>query len=239
LSGGTFRHLNRCQRRSIHHVSSATINQEATHAAMRSRARLRRGRSKRRAARRQDAPPEPRRATLRCDDDESGAAGCTVTVNGPLSPTSTVASFAGDTLYQPAADLQAALIYASAPGGGSFVVGDQTATGSVYFWGDKWWKQNTLSAGDNQAVDPGAFKGFAAGATTQCGGSWSTASGNSAPPPRSPLPAYMAVIVTNRNHKAGAVLSGNIVHVVVVKTNTGYDGDPGHAGTGTVVATVC
>jgi hypothetical protein len=34
-------------------------------------------------------------------------------------------------------------------------------------------------------------------------------------------------------------ISGNTVHMVVVKTNPGYAPDPGHAGTGTVVATIC
>ncbi|HST14051.1 MAG TPA: hypothetical protein VLJ44_04255 [Gaiellaceae bacterium] len=39
--------------------------------------------------------------------------------------------------------------------------------------------------------------------------------------------------------KAGAVISGGIVHIVVVQTAPGYANDPGHAGTGTIVATYC
>jgi hypothetical protein len=35
------------------------------------------------------------------------------------------------------------------------------------------------------------------------------------------------------------VISGNAVEIVVVQTNAGYKNDPGHAGTGTVVAVVC
>ena len=59
-------------------------------------------------------------------------------------------------------------------------------------------------------------------------------------PPDGPLPAYMAIIVTSQNHKApGKTITGNIVHIVIVKTDAGYAGNPGHAGTGTVVATVC
>lgn len=173
--------------------------------------------------------------------DASGTASCAVTVPGPTGPTTTVASFAGDANYASASNSQPALVYADAPGGGSFVVGDQTAAGSVYFWGAQWWKQNVLSAGDKQAVDPGAFKGFAANpGTPQCGVNWSTNPGNSTPPPAGPLPAYMAVIVTDRNHKApGKIVSGDTVSIVIVKTDAGYKGDPGHPGTGTVVATIC
>jgi Bacterial Ig-like domain (group 3) len=171
----------------------------------------------------------------------NGVATCTTTVPGPTGPATTAASFAGDVSYKPSSDSKSALVYGLAPGGGSFVVGDGTATGSVTFWGSQWWKKNVLSAGNAQAVDPGAFKGFAASPSSpQCGGTWSTAPGNSTPPPAGPLPAYMAVIVTSRNAKApGRVITGDIVHVVVVKTDAGYDGNPGHAGTGTVVATIC
>jgi len=173
--------------------------------------------------------------------DASGTATCSVTVPGPSGTTTTSASFAGDSKFAGATDNKPALVYAYAPGGGSFVVGDKTATGSVYFWGSQWWKQNALSAGDKQAVDPGAFKGFAANPSTpQCGVNWSTSPGNSTPPPAGPLPAYMAVIVTDRNHKApGHIISGDTVSIVIVKTDAGYRGDPGHPGTGTVVATIC
>ncbi len=47
------------------------------------------------------------------------------------------------------------------------------------------------------------------------------------------------MIVTSSSTKSGSQISGNTVHVVVVKTNAGYDSNPGHAGTGTVVATIC
>lgn len=76
-------------------------------------------------------------------------------------------------------------------------------------------------------------------AVPSCGTNWSTDPGNSSPPPAGPLPAYMAMIVTSSSTKSGSQISGNTVHVVVVKTNAGYDSNPGHAGTGTVVATIC
>lgn len=128
------------------------------------------------------------------------------------------------------------LIFAGAPGGGAFVIGDQSTTGTVTFWGAQWWKLNSLSGG----AAPSAFKGYALNpAAPACGVNWSTDPGNSAPPPAGPLPAYMAVIVTSSTSKSGSQISGNTTHVVIVQTNPGYDPNAGHAGTGTVVATVC
>jgi hypothetical protein len=125
-----------------------------------------------------------------------------------------------------------------APSGGAFVIGDQnSATGSaVTFWGAQWAQLNSLSGGPA----PASFKGFALNPTTpSCGVSWSTAPGNSPPPPAGPLPKYMAVIVTSSAAKSGATISGNTPHIVIVKTDPGYAPGPGHAGTGTVVSQVC
>ncbi len=131
---------------------------------------------------------------------------------------------------------QQLFVYAFAPGGGAFVVGDQTATGSVMFWGAKWAKLNSLSGGDA----PSAFKGFAqTPSDPACGVSWSTSPSNSAPPPDGPLPSYMAVIVTSSSTKSGSTISGDTVSIVVVQTDSGYESNSGHAGTGTVVATIC
>jgi hypothetical protein len=130
------------------------------------------------------------------------------------------------------------LVFAFAPGGGSFVIGDQNAVvgNAVTFWGAQWWKANQLSGGSA----PASFKGFAENPTTpSCGTGWSTDPGNSAPPPAGPLPAYMGVIVTGQVTKSGSEIDGNTVHIVVVQTNPGYQPDPGHPGTGKVVAIVC
>ena len=126
----------------------------------------------------------------------------------------------------------------AAPGGGSFVIGDEeSATGTkVTFWGSRWWKLNPLSSGNA----PASFKGFAKNPSVpSCGIDWSTGPGNSAKPPKGPLPALMAVIVTSKTSKSGAQISGDTVHMVVVQTNPGYSNNPGHAGTGTVVAQIC
>jgi hypothetical protein len=129
------------------------------------------------------------------------------------------------------------LSFTFAPGGGSFVIGDNqnSAIGnSVTFWDSSWLQDNSLSGGAH------SFKGFAQNPTTPtCGAVWSADTGNSTPPPAGPLPAFMAVIVTSSATQSGSTVSGNTVHIVIVQTNPGYAPDPGHAGTGKVVATVC
>jgi hypothetical protein len=132
------------------------------------------------------------------------------------------------------------LAFSFAPGGGSFVIGDNGthswSVNTVTFWGAQWAKDNSLSGGKA----PNSFKGFAENPTTPtCGAVWSADPGNSTPPPAGPLPDFMAVIVTSSADQSGSTISGNIVHIVIVKTNPGYEPNPGHAGTGTVVAVVC
>ena len=173
--------------------------------------------------------------------DASGNASCSLPggVPGPTGPTTTKAVFAGDSSYKPASDTANALVYSYAPGGGSFVVGDQSASGSVMFWGAQWWKQNSLTYLDSKSENA-SFKGYAdSPSTPQCGTDWAANPGNSSKPPAGPLPAYMAVIVTDHNGKSGPVQSGDTVAIVIVQTDSGYKNDPGHAGTGTVVATLC
>lgn len=164
----------------------------------------------------------------------AGIATCSFTAGSP-GPVSIGATFGGDSAYATSnAISQTLYVYAPTPGGGMFVVGDKTATGSVTFWGNQWWKQNGLSLG----VAPSSFKGYALHGSTACGAQWSTDPGNSSPPPAGPLPSYIAVIVASSASKTGAAISGGTLHVVVVKTAS-YDSNPGHPGTGTVVAPVC
>ena len=130
------------------------------------------------------------------------------------------------------------LIFAFAPGSGSFVIGDNnSSTGTnVTFWGSQWAIANSLSGGDA----PGSFKGFAGSpATPSCGASWSSGTGNSTPPPSRPLPAYMGVIVSSSISMTGSQVSGDTAHIAVVHTSSGYSSNPGHPGKGTVVAHVC
>jgi len=70
------------------------------------------------------------------------------------------------------------------------------------------------------------------------GASWTTTPGNSPPLPSS-VPSYMGTLVASSITKSGSSISGNVVEIVVVRTNPVYAPDPGHLGTGEVVATVC
>ena len=125
-----------------------------------------------------------------------------------------------------------------APGGGGFVIGNQNAVlgNVVNFWGSQWAKNNFLSGGPA----PRSFKGFAEEPfVPMCGRAWTADPGNSTPPPDGPLPALMGVIVTSSAHQTGSAISGDILEIVIVKTNTGYEPNPGHGATGTVVGVVC
>ena len=122
--------------------------------------------------------------------------------------------------------------------GGNFVIGDRNAAigTPVTFWSAQWEKTNSLSGGPSQA----SFKGFANSTSTAPpagGGTWTTNPGNSSNPPAS-IGSYIAVIVSSSVTKSGSTISGNTVRVVIVRTDAGYQANPGHAGTGTVVAVV-
>ncbi|HWC86670.1 MAG TPA: Ig-like domain-containing protein [Solirubrobacteraceae bacterium] len=179
----------------------------------------------------------------------TGAAGevsCTIpSVAVPLGPETILASFAGDGYYQPSSDFKTAVVFAF-PSRGAFTLGNATAaaagpTTTVTWWGDTWSTLNVLSGGSA----PLASKGFAASMPlptstppAACGGNWSTSPGNS-PPPVSGVPSYMGTLVTSNVIKSGSAVSGNTIHIVVVRTNPGYAPDPSHHGTGTIVATYC
>ncbi len=132
------------------------------------------------------------------------------------------------------------------PSRGAFTLGDKTvaaatATTTVTWWADNWNQLNSLSGG----TAPSADKGFAGTVTlptttppAACGSAWATTGGNS-PPPTSGVPSYMGTLVTSKVTKTGSGISGNTVHIVVVKTNPGYQPNPLDHGTGVIVATYC
>src|SRR5262249_346580 len=167
----------------------------------------------------------------------TGTAQCFITpVAQPLGPGTVSANFAGDQFYLPASATAQTLLFAFLDHG-SFVVGDRTDTGSVTFWGAQWSKVNSLSGGPA----PASFKGFAntlSSTPPTCGGSWSTAPGNSSSPPAS-VPSFMAVIASSTIAQSGSNITGDTPEIVVVQTAPGYAPDPGHSGTGTVVAVLC
>jgi hypothetical protein len=118
---------------------------------------------------------------------------------------------------------------------GMFVIGDQSAdVGSVVFWGAQWWKDNGLSGG----LAPASFKGFADTATEACGEPWTTRPGNSSFPPAT-AEGVMPMVVSTLVTKSGPVIAGDVEKVVLVDVNPGYEPNPGHYGTGTVVGVVC
>lgn len=125
------------------------------------------------------------------------------------------------------------------PAPSGFVIGDQNAVvgNQVTFWGAQWANKNLLSGG----AAPSGFKGFANSANpnpANCGGTWSSDPGNTSGPPSS-IPEFITVIVSSSITKSGNIVSGNIPKMAIVKTDPGYDPNPGHVGTGTVVAITC
>jgi hypothetical protein len=183
----------------------------------------------------------------------AGAQNCTGTTDAAGNATCTVASvtvgqgdepvradFAGDGYYLPSADAAKHVIVFAFPARGIFVVGDAAAAATpanVTYWGAQWSRLNALATG----AAPAAFKGFAAtpGSTPPaCGATWTTGPGNSAKPVDA-VPAYMGTAVATRVDQAGSAISGPTTHIVVIATAPGYASDPGHAGTGRIVATYC
>jgi len=130
------------------------------------------------------------------------------------------------------------LIYAFPSGAGAFAIGDESsAIGEVVtFWSSKWSRLNSLSGGPA----PGRFNGlWQSSAMSTCEVGWEVMARTSDAPPAGPLPAYMGVIVNSSVRQSGSTDSGSAVHLVIVRTNPGYEPDPGHAGTGMVVAQIC
>jgi photosystem II stability/assembly factor-like uncharacterized protein len=170
--------------------------------------------------------------------DAAGTASCVVSpVTTALGPSPITATFAGDAFYLPASATANALVFAYTPG--TFVIGDQNAAvgEAVTFWDAQWSARNAPGG----SSPPPSFKGYAPTTSTTppvCGGGWSSSPGNSAHPPAT-VPAYLAVAAASAVDKSGATVSGNIVRLVIVKADPGYADNPGHAGTGTVVASLC
>jgi hypothetical protein len=118
---------------------------------------------------------------------------------------------------------------------GLFAIGDgnSAANASVEFWGAQWWKDNTVSGG----TAPASFKGLALTITPTgpCSGTFTTRPGNSVDGPAS-VGAQIQVLVVDSVTKSGPVISGTYDDIDVVNADPGYGPNPGHAGTGTVVA---
>jgi hypothetical protein len=134
--------------------------------------------------------------------------------------------------------------------GATFVIGDLAPTGTrnplpgdtVTWWGSQWAALNPMTMGP----PPASMKGFAGfednalGLPPACSptATWTTDPGNSTPPPAT-VPEVMGVIVSSHVDQNGSVISGDIKEIVIVRNDPGYAPDPGHYGTGTVLAIVC
>jgi hypothetical protein len=151
--------------------------------------------------------------------------------------------FAGDSYYLPSSDTSKTATVFGFLEHGAFVLGDKTVatatpTTTVTWWSSTWSALNLFTGGGA----PASFKGFAATTSKPpaCSTKWTTRPGNSSVPPKAAdIPSFMGVVVTAKVTKAGNDVSGKIAHIVVVKTDAGYDRSPGHPGTGTIVATYC
>jgi len=169
----------------------------------------------------------------------AGAAACTIfPVNQPSGTGVVAGNFAGDAFYLPSSASTTTIIFAFLSQG-AFVLSDTTAVvgPTVEFWGADWSRQNVLSGG----IVPNAFKGFASTISTNpptCGDTWLSTPSNSSKPPDT-LPPFMGVLVSTTVGTSGSTVSGNVPKIVVVKTNAGYAPDPGHPGTGALVAVYC
>ena len=130
--------------------------------------------------------------------------------------------------------LVAAATAASAPSNPAFVIGDGSAGNpQVEFWGAQWWKDNAVSGG----AAPASFKGWAVNVTPTgtCSGTFTTDPGNSSDPPATlAAGSDIVVLVTDDVTKSGDVISGDYTNMLLVDPNPGYQGDPGHPGTGAV-----
>jgi hypothetical protein len=169
----------------------------------------------------------------------NGVATCAISpVAQPLGPGVVADAFAGDAFYLPASANATTILFAFLTSGADVVGDGNAAIGTgVTFWGADWSSLNSLGGGP---ASP-SFKGFASTLTAEppsCHMTWTTRSGNSSNPPSS-VPAYMGVIVSTTVAKSGSTISGDVLSIVVVQTNAGYEEDPGHAGTGVIIAQFC
>ena len=178
--------------------------------------------------------------------DSAGNASCTLTFVGPLGPEPISADFAGDPYYLPSSDTASAIVFAF-PSRGAFSLGDTTVAGAspsstVTWWSSSWANVNLMTGG----AAPDSYKGFDGTVTSlpttspadSCGSTFVTRPGNSTPP-TGDVPTYMGVLVTGSVSKSGSTISGTWSKIVVVRVDPGYGPNPGHDGTGTIVATFC
>jgi hypothetical protein len=113
----------------------------------------------------------------------------------------------------------------------NFVAGNVTAHegAEIQPWGAQWWKIEEVTGGS-----PASFKGYATSVDlATC--TFTTRPGDSPPPPDPPQQGEMWIWVADSITKSGTTISGHISARAHVVLNGGYDDNPGHEVTGTVV----
>ena len=147
--------------------------------------------------------------------------------------------------YLPPSDTGKSAIVFAFPSRGAFVLGDVTAAGagssSVTWWSDGWSLLDTISGGPV----PTSFKWFAGTVSlptttppANCHVPWTTLPGNS-PPPVGSIPSLHGSARLEQRHE---VRERDLRQHRLDRR--GQDGqrlrpNPGHPGTGTIVATFC
>ena len=160
-----------------------------------------------------------------------GQATCQLVLSQSLGESELSASFSGDPYFQPAVATTPTIVFAYLEQGSFVITSSQANVGNtVTFWGAKWSQENGLSLS--------SFKGFAdtlSSTTPHVGSTWSSVTGNSSQPP-SNVPTFMAVIVSDGITQSGSTITGNVSEIAIIEVNPDYANNPGHSGTGTVVA---
>jgi hypothetical protein len=183
--------------------------------------------------------------------DPTGKATCTIARIGTAAQnTNIVIRYAGDATYRPGGLFVGAIIYSYTPGGG-YVVGDLAvgplagASGrSVTLYSPDWRSANPLSGG----VPSGFFRGWqTSDSEPRCGGSWKVYDKDLAAPSLG-LPEYLVVAVSSvvktsirTDAQGNQILNvqGDIPHVVIVRPDPGFLGEPDGTATATVAAVLC
>lgn len=168
-------------------------------------------------------------------------AGGVATMTLSLSPDQyqVTATFSGDDYYQPGSAM-AQTLYVYQPthfviwGGNPPMPDGETANiavGTDYlFWGAQWSKQ--VRGGTFPTSSD--FKGYA---DSVSGGTWTSRPGDSSKPP-STVARYIGVIITTQVTKQDSTISGNVTGLAILRVDDSsqYRPDPGHSGSGVVVA---
>jgi streptogramin lyase len=177
--------------------------------------------------------------TAAATTDATGVAKVTLALVSGQYPLS--AGFAGDANYKPSnAPAQTLIVFQPTQfviwGGNPPIPSGQIANVAIgqdyMFWGAQWQKQ---VLGGNFQANAG-FKGYA---DTVSAGGWTATPDKSSGPPRI-VEKYIGVIVSTSVTRGGGATSGNVAEMVVLRVDSpdAYSPNPGHSGTGILVAVV-